>query len=172
MSRDSDKKISLLCAGAAQGLVEALSEQFDARLQCRFGAVGAMREAMFAGEPCDVMVVTTKMIGDLQRAGYLLLGSESELGEVATGIGVRSGEPLPDVSTEAGLKSALLAASEIYFPDPQRATAGIHFASVLTRLGITSDVSCRLRTFPNGATAMSELVARSLPGAIGCTQIT
>ena len=66
----------------------------------------------------------------------------------------------------------MLAARAIYFPDAQRSTAGIHFASVLAKLGIADSVAPRLRTFPNGATAMRELAADPRPGAIGCTQVS
>jgi molybdate transport system substrate-binding protein len=173
----SDREpLRLLSAGAGQGLVETLEQEFlraeGARLQCRFGAVGAMKAALLEGAPCDVMVLTTAMIRALQASGELRPGSEAVLGEVETGIAVRANEPLPDVSTPQALRQALLSAAEIYFPDPQRATAGIHFASVLAQLGIAAQVEARLRTFPNGMTAMRELVLRAPPTSIGCTQIT
>ena len=167
--------VTILCAGAVQGIVKALQARFEretgATLQMRFGAVGAMKEALLAGEPCDVMIVTDAMVVALQSAGDLGVMPRAPLGRVRTGIAVRSGEPLPGIASPEQLKAALLAASAVYFPDPQRATAGIHFASVLAQLGIADDLAARSRTFPNGATAMRELAA-SGPGAIGCTQIT
>ena len=167
--------VNILCAGAVQGIVKALQARFEretgATLQMRFGAVGAMKEALLAGEPCDVMIVTDAMVVALQSAGDLGVLPRAPLGRVRTGIAVRSGEALPGIATPEQLKAALLAASAVYFPDPQRATAGIHFASVLAQLGIADDLAARSRTFPNGATAMRELAA-SAPGAIGCTQIT
>jgi molybdate transport system substrate-binding protein len=171
----SGETLHILCAGAAQGLVRALQPAFEqatgATLAPRFGAVGAMKEALLAGEPCDLMIVTDAMVGALQSAGELAEGPRAPLGRVRTGVAVRSGEPVPEVSTPEALKAALLAATAVFFPDPQRATAGIHFAAVLERLGITAALAARLRTFPNGATAMRELAAAA-PGAIGCTQIT
>jgi molybdate transport system substrate-binding protein len=91
---------------------------------------------------------------------------------VRTGIAVRSGEPHPDVSTPEALKAALLAADAIYFPDPERATAGIHFANVLRQLAIHDTVQARFRTYPNGATAMRELAATGARNLVGCTQVT
>ena len=45
--------LNFLSGGAAQGLVQALQPAFEAehglRLQGRFGAVGAMKEALLAG---------------------------------------------------------------------------------------------------------------------------
>jgi molybdate transport system substrate-binding protein len=147
-------------------------EETGAALNAKFGAVGAMKEALSAGEPCDVMIVTDAMVVELQAAGMLAASQRSALGRVRTGVAVRSGEPTPDISTPNALAAALIAASAIYFPDPQRATAGIHFASVIRRLGIREAVASRVRNFPNGATSMRELAADTSAAAIGCTQIT
>jgi molybdate transport system substrate-binding protein len=91
---------------------------------------------------------------------------------VRTGVAVRSGDPLPDVASPSALRSALLAAESIFFPDPQKATAGIHFARVLDTLGIRDTVGARLKSFPNGATAMRELAQAQGTRQIGCTQVT
>jgi len=168
--------LHVLCAGAAQGLVKALVPRLlaeaDAEIAGRFGAVGAMKEALLAGEPCDVMIVTDKMIGELVDAGALRGDTRGQIGRVRTGIAVRRGAPKPDVSTPEALKAALHAADAIYLPDPVRATAGIHFMDVLRQLGIDEVVQPRLRSWPNGATAMRELAANDAPRLVGCTQIT
>lgn len=168
--------LNFLCAGAAQGLVKALQDPFTAdtgaTLQGRFGAVGAMKEALLAGEPCDVMIVTASMIEALCAEGTLRAGTQTPLGRVRTGVAVRSGSPLPDVATPEGLKAALLAADSVYFPDPVRATAGIHFATVMRELGIFETLEPRFRTYPAGAIAMRELAASTSANPIGCTQIT
>ena len=85
---------------------------------------------------------------------------------------MRSGQTKPDTSTPEALKAALLAADAIYFPDPLRATAGIHFADVMRQLGIHDELAPRFRTFPNGATSMRALAASNAPRLIGCTQVT
>jgi len=171
----TDVVVNLLCAGAAQGLVKSLQARFEgetgAALQARFGAVGVMKEALLGGAACDVMIVTDVMVVALQAAGALDAQPRAPLGRVRTGVAVRAGEPLPDIASPQALKASLLAASAVYFPDPQRATAGIHFAAVLDQLGIQAELAPRLRTFPNGATSMRELAAAA-PGSIGCTQIT
>ena len=168
--------LNLLCAGAAQGLVEALRpvwlEQAGSGIAGRFGAVGAMQEALLADEACDVFVATDKMVGELIAAGHLRASTRALLGRVYTAVAVRSGAHRPDVATPDALCAALLAADAIYFPDPVRSTAGIHFAGVLRSLGIADRLAAKLRPFPNGATAMRELAASGLAGAIGCTQVS
>ena len=168
--------LRILCAGAARGLVTAMEPTLIAEtgtgVQGSFGAVGAMKEKLLAGEPCDVIVLTAAMIDELATSGHVERDTIAPLGRVATGVAVRAGEPLPDIADGAALARAMRGATGILFPDPARATAGIHFANVLKRLGVYAEVEARLITFPNGATAMRELAQSARPGLIGCTQIT
>ncbi|MGE0578106.1 MAG: molybdate ABC transporter substrate-binding protein, partial [Reyranella sp.] len=56
--------------------------------------------------------------------------------------------------------------------DPAQATAGIHFAGVLNKLGLGEALGPRLRPAPNGATAMRALAASISAHPLGCTQAT
>jgi molybdate transport system substrate-binding protein len=117
-------------------------------------------------------VLTAAMIDAMVAAGAVLPDTRAALGRVRTGIAVRAGDALPAVDTPDALRAALLAADAIYLPDPERATAGIHFAKVLRQLGIDQAVRARLHPFANGATAMRELAAATSARPIGCTQHT
>lgn len=176
MSTPTPRALHLLCAGAAQGLVKALQAEFEREhgvvLQTRFGAVGAMRDLLSAGEPCDVFVVTERMVADLVATGALQAAPRGALGRMRTGIAVRRGERQPDIRSAESLRILLLHAPALYFPDPERATAGIHFARVLAELGLSEAVRDRVRTYPNGATAMREMAASGPVGAVGCTQVS
>jgi molybdate transport system substrate-binding protein len=169
-------QLEILSGGAAQGLVAALAARFKAESGCdiagTFGAVGAMRDKLIAGAPADLVILTSALIAELVRQGHVLPDTAVDLGVVRTGVAVRSGDPLPAIAGAAALRSALLAADSIYFPDPKLATAGIHFAKVLDALGIANAVAARLRPLPNGATAMRELAAAKGGRPIGCTQVT
>ena len=175
MNETTRDPLNILCAGAVQGIVKALQATFEREagtpVEARFGAVGVLREALQGGAACDVLIVTDAMVAALQADGTLAPDLRAPLGRVRTGVAVREGEPVPGVSTPDALRAALLGASAVYFPDPQRSTAGIHFASVLAQLGIGPALEGKVRNFPNGATSMREL-ASAAPGAIGCTQIT
>jgi len=166
----------LISGGAAQGLVERLKERFLADsgyvVVGSFGAVGTMKDKLLSGEPCDLVILTQALIDQLISQGHVVRGCETPLGVVRTGVAIKSGQPVPDVSTAASLKAALLAANGIYLPDPVKATAGIHFVKVLEQLGIDSQLASRLRPYPNGATAMREMSQCDEAGLIGCTQVT
>ncbi|MGE5337741.1 MAG: molybdate ABC transporter substrate-binding protein [Gemmatimonadota bacterium] len=169
-------QFDLLSAGAAQGLVGAIQEQFTRESGCAlnatFGAVGAMLEKFDAGAPADAIILTRKQIDALAQAGRVRAESVVDLGVVRTGVALKDGAAAVSVATADALRAALRAAAEIHFPDPQRATAGIHFARVVDALGIRAEIESRLRPHPNGATAMRALAASPQAGAIGCTQKT
>jgi molybdate transport system substrate-binding protein len=168
--------LKILSGGAAQGLVAALTPQFRAAtgadIDGTFGAVGAMRDKLLAGASADMVILTSSLIAELTLAGHVAAGSAADLGSVATGVAVRTGDPVPAIGDADALRAALRAADAIYFPDPKLATAGIHFAKVLERLGIAAEVAGRLHTFPNGATAMRALADVEGGRPIGCTQVT
>jgi molybdate transport system substrate-binding protein len=169
-------QLHILSGGAAYGLVSKLEAQFKASSGCTlagtYSAVGVMRDQLLAGAPCDVVILSAALIAQLEASGHVLAGSARALGKVRTGVAVKSGRPLPAVGSPHQLKAALLAASGIYFPDPIKATAGIHFMNVVKQLGIDSEVAPKLRPYPNGATAMAEMAKCAEPGLIGCTQVT
>src|SRR5205085_4989301 len=132
---EAGRPLRLLSAGAAKGIVLALTptwrDETGGEVVATFGAVGAIKEALDAGAGCDVIVLTQKMIGALADEARLQADTVAPLGAVRTGIAVRAGDRLPDVGDAAALRAALVAANTIYFPDPERATAGVHFMKVL-----------------------------------------
>ena len=123
-----------------------------------FGAVGTMKARLLEGKPADVVILSRTLVDELARDGHVIeTSSVRDIGIVQTAIAVRRGDRLPSIGDQGELRSALDAADEIHFPDPEQATAGIHFAKVMKALGIVADD--RLRPAPNGATAMRALAA-------------
>lgn len=168
--------IDLLSGGAAKGLVSAVQARFLAQtgfgITGSFNAVGMMKDQLLAGAACDVVILTESLIRQLGADGHVVVGSEQPLGLVKTGIAVKEGAASPPLANADQLRSALESATAIYFPDPVKATAGIHFMKVLRELGIDTTLAGRLRPCANGAAAMQALSQAKDPGAIGCTQVS
>lgn len=166
----------VLSGGAAAAVVQGVQAEFEKstglRIDGTFSAVGMMRDKLLAGAPCDLIILTQPMIEQLTASGHVVPGSARSLGRVKTGVAVRSGQAQPSVKTRAELHAAMSAAQGIYFPDPDKATAGIHFMNVLKALGLNESLRSRFRVFPNGATAMAAMAQSQEPGLIGCTQVT
>lgn len=168
--------MKILSGGAAAAVVRGVQDEFTQRtgasIEGTFSAVGQMRDVLLGGEPCDLVILTRPLIEGLIASGHVQPGSARPLGMVKTGVAVRSGDPHPVIGTPEQLKQALEASTGIYFPDPEKATAGIHFMRVLTALGLHETCRAAFRTFPNGATAMGAMADGGEPGLIGCTQVT
>ncbi len=166
----------ILSAGAAQAVVEEIAAAYTREtgdeVKAEFSAVGAMKARVVAGEAVDVIVLTGALIDELVASGHVAPGSRADLGKVGTGVAVRAGTPLPDVSSAQALRASLLAATAVVFPDPAVATAGKVVMQACEKLGIADQVKPRMQHFPNGYAAMHWLAASSGRNEVGITQIT
>ncbi len=168
--------LNVFSAGAAQAAVTLIAEKFQREsgnlINANFGAVGAMKARVVAGEPADVVILSAALIDELIAAGMITPGSRVDLGKVGTGIAVRAGMPLPDVRDSRVMRGNMLATTRIVCPDPAMATAGKVAMKVLDQLGITAEIKSRLQFFPNGHAAMAHLAQSSGTLEMGITQIT
>ena len=168
--------LSILSAGAAQAVVTNVIADFERetghQVQAEFGAVGAMRAKLFDGSAADLLILTAPMIDELIASAHVVTGSRVDLGRVGTGVAVRSGTPLPDVSSRTALRGNLLAARAVACPDPAIATAGKIVMQMLERLGIRAELAGHMKFFPNGAAAMGWLAAGAGHNEMGITQVS
>ena len=168
--------LQVLSAGAAQAFIERLIDGYTRdtghEVAAQFGAVGAMKAKVTAGEPVDVILLTRPMIDELAAAERVQSGSSTNLGRVGTGVAVRAGTPVPNVSSADFLRARILSATRIVFPDPAIATAGKVVMSTLEKLGVLNDVRDRIQLFPNGYAAMVWLASARGTGELGITQVT
>jgi molybdate transport system substrate-binding protein len=150
--------INLLSAGAVRAVVSAVAETFAKEtgnaVKGTFGTVGVVRQKLAAGEPADVIIVTDVAIDELARQGAVVAGTRTDIARAGVGVGVKEGAPRPDISTVDAFKQTLLSAKSLVYVDPaQGATSGIHFASVLQRLGIAEAVKGKTLLWPGGYAA-------------------
>lgn len=168
--------LNVFCAGAAQAVVTEIAAKFQRDsgnfVAANFGAVGAMKARVAAGEAADVIVLTAALIDELIQQRLVVAGSRVDLGKVGTGVAVRAGTPMPDVRDTRVLRGNLLAATRVLFPDPAVATAGKVVMSALDKMGIAGELKSRLHFFPNGYAAMNDLAQSSGLLEMGITQIT
>lgn len=169
-------EIRILSAGAAQAVVEKIAAAYTSEtgngVIAEFSAVGAMKARVLAGEPVDIIVLTRALIDELAASGHVAAGSRRDLGTVATGVAVRAGTPLPDVSDARTLRGNLLAATKVVCPDPATATAGKAVMQVLGKLGVMAEMQPRMQFFPNGYAAMKWLAESNGTREMGITQVT
>ena len=137
--------IKVMSAGAVQAMVEAIGKEFERlsghRLDLNFGTAGALRERFAGGrrrspDPAG---------GDHRRARTKTAAwrrADPDLGRTVTGVAVRAGAPVPDISTPEAFKRALITAKTVSYTDPKAGgSSGTFFAALLERLGIAEAVN-------------------------------
>jgi molybdate transport system substrate-binding protein len=165
--------VKVFGAGAVRAIVSELAQAFQQEtghtVTLSFGTVGVTRRKLASGEPVDVVIMTDVAVDDVAKQGAVVPGTRTDIARTGMGVGVREGAPRPDISTADAFKATLLGARSLVYVDPaQGATSGIHFASVLERLGIAEAVKGKSQLVPGGypaekvATGEAELVVHQI----------
>ncbi|NIM41189.1 MAG: extracellular solute-binding protein [Hydrogenophaga sp.] len=129
------------------------------------GGVDAARRVA-AGEAFDVVILASDAIDKLIAAGHLQPG---RVDLVRSGVAacVREGAPLPDLSSEASVKAAVLAADKISY---STGPSGVALQKRFERWGIAETMAARTVQAPPGVPVAS-LVAKG-EVALGFQQLS
>ena len=116
----------------------------------------AIPQRLVRGEADDVLIMVGTALDGLIKDGTALASSKVDLALSPIGVAVRAGTPVPDISTAAKLRTALLAARSVVCSD---SASGVYVKSELfKRLGIEAEMASKARVIP--ATPVGEIVAR------------
>jgi molybdate transport system substrate-binding protein len=138
-------ELKVLSAIGMRLVIEDLGPKFEQatghKLAISFAASGLIVERVQDGETTDVVMLSRPALERLTKDGKLVAGSETLLARSGIGVSVRKGAQKPDISSPEALKRTLLAAKSITYSNPALGGAsGTHFAKVLDRLGIGSEM--------------------------------
>jgi molybdate transport system substrate-binding protein len=126
--------IRVLSGGAAKSLVDPLAASFKgAAVKVEYQPMGKLTQSLKAGDPADMVIVTTEVLPSLQLQG-------KAIARVGIGVAVNEKAPSPDISTVAAFKKTLLAAKSVVFIDPKVGTSGKHLAEVFKKLNIEKEI--------------------------------
>lgn len=130
------------------------------------GGVDAARRVQ-AGEAFDVVVLASDAIDKLVDSGQLRAGSRVDLVRSGVAAAVRAGASLPDLSTEASVRAAVLAAGSI---SCSTGPSGVALGQLFERWGIADQIASRMVQAPPGV-PVGALVARG-EVALGFQQLS
>jgi molybdate transport system substrate-binding protein len=139
-------EIKVMSAGAVKSVVSALGAEFErdtgAKLNFSFGTAGSLRERIKDGETADLVVLSESAIAELAKLGLVVADSVVDVGCTVTGVVIREGGPVPDISTPDAFKRAFLNARSVAYTDPKAGgSGGIMFAALLEKLGIADTIN-------------------------------
>lgn len=148
-------------------LVAAYGTRADVAIRIEsVGGVDAARRVQ-AGEAFDLVVLASDAIDKLIAAGHLRAGSRIDLVRSGVAVAVCAGEPLPDLSSEASVRNAVLAARSV---SCSTGPSGVALGQLFERWGIADQIAGRMVQAPPGV-PVGTLVARG-EVALGFQQLS
>jgi molybdate transport system substrate-binding protein len=140
---------------AVQGAVEQLIPHFERnsghKLAVTWGTAPMLVKRIESGESADVLILSRAGIDTLIKQGKIAPGSDVTLASSGVAIAVKSGAPMPDISTPEALKQTLLKARSIAYSEPSAGGAsGVYFAKLLERMGIAEAMKPKTKYPPAG----------------------
>lgn len=140
--------LQVYCGGAVKIAVTAAAADFQEQtgitVDFTYGPVGKLKQAILGGKQPDVMVLSRPALQALEQVGRIEAGTIVDLGTAAVGIVIPKDHAKVDVSSVQALRAALLAAKSITYGNPAHGdSSGIHFSSVIDRLGIRQALEAR-----------------------------
>jgi molybdate transport system substrate-binding protein len=130
------------------------------------GGVDAVKRVQ-AGEAFDVVLLASDSIERLIASGHVQQGSRADWVQSPVAVAVPAGAKLPDISTPAALKQALLSAPSISY---STGPSGNYLAQLFEQWGIAEAMQAKLIVPPPGV-PVGSLVA-SGQAALGFQQLS
>jgi molybdate transport system substrate-binding protein len=130
------------------------------------GGVNALQRVL-DGEAFDVVVLAADAIEKVLASGRALAGSRVDLVRSSVAVAVPAGAPRPDISTEAALRAAVLAAPLVGYSTGPSGTA---LTALFARWQIASALQGRLVQAPAGVPVAQWLAEQRL--ALGFQQLS
>jgi molybdate transport system substrate-binding protein len=146
-------ELKVLSAFGMQSVLEEVAPKFEPaaghKLVILFATGGGIVKRIQDGDAADVVITVQQGIDTLVKNGKISADNVTALARAGIFLAVRKGQPKPDISSANALKHTLLSAKSISYVDPASGGAsGIHFAKVLNRLGIASEMQSKT-VFPD-----------------------
>ena len=164
MTNTESVTLRVLSAGAVEYVVTQLARPFTARtgiaVNFSFNTIAGVKQRLANGEAGDIVIGTTAAIAQLAEAGTVIAGSGVEIGRTLSGICVREGAAVPDISTPEAFKAALLASKAFAYTNPAAGgTSGIYLTGVMQKLGILDAMTKKAVLCINGEDVVGRIVS-------------
>lgn len=152
-------ELRVLAATALKDALEPLVREYEAatghNVTLLLAGTVASRDRIRRGEVADVVLIGADAIDALATDGLLQRDDRRDIARSGLGAAVRTGLPMPDISSEDGMRQAIRAASSLAF---SRGPSGEHVERLLVRLGLSSEVAERVRR-PGSGAEVAHLIA-------------
>lgn len=171
MSSPSPSTVRGISSMATRQLLNELTADFfrASGMAVNFESVGGVdaTRRIQAGEVFDLVVLGSDAIDKLIAGGQLQPGSRVDLVYSGVAVAVKAGTPLPDLTDEAAVRAAVLAAPSLSY---STGPSGVALAKLFERWGIAEQIAPRMVQAPPGV-PVGRLVAQG-EVALGFQQLS
>ncbi|KRE59396.1 hypothetical protein ASG92_22460 [Arthrobacter sp. Soil736] len=164
MANSSDSTVvslwsALVVRGALDAtVIPAFAAEGKGSVNAVFDPTTVLMQRIVAGELPEIIISTTDSLKGLP-SGTLVEESIAPLVRTGIGIGVAEGAAAYQIETVVDLTSALLGARSVAYS--RAGQSGIHFASLIEKLGIADEVNAKATILEKGFTGEAVIDGRA-----------
>lgn len=164
-------EITVLSSGAVEPGMKAAAMAFEKEtrhtVKIAYNTAPQIAKRVAAGDSFDLVIAPPGAIKEFAQAGKVD-GGGVDLGRVGSGVAVRPGAPVPDISSADAIKRAVLEADSIVF---NRASTGLYIENLFRKMGLYEQIESKTTRYPD-AGAVMEHVAKGKGREIAFGPIT
>jgi molybdate transport system substrate-binding protein len=132
--------ITSIAGGAPKPVFDRLGPVYERqsgnKLNAFYDTMSGIQARLAKRDALDVLLMPVSMLDDLQKAGTVLAAGRATLAIIGLGVGVKTGAPIPDISTPDALRRALSAARAVVHAPPTATPSGAQSDKVIRELGL------------------------------------
>jgi molybdate transport system substrate-binding protein len=140
--------ITSIAGGAPKPVFDRLGLKFEARsgikLNALYDTMSGIAARVTAREALDVLVMPVPLIDAYVEDGTVLASGRATLANIGLSVGVKTGGPMPDISTPHALRRALVSALTVVHAPPTATPSGAQSDKIIKQLGIASVMAGRV----------------------------
>lgn len=159
ISTASAAEISVLSAGAVEGGMIRLIEQFRQRsshvVRVQYGTGPELTERLAAAPSADVLIAPVAVMDRAVADRKVAADTRTTVGRVGIGVIVRAGAKVPDLAWPDALRRAFLEADAIVY---NRGSSGLYIEKLLAQMGIAAQVRPRTAQVSDGEDVMRRII--------------
>ena len=159
-------KIEILSAGAVKpGIVRVLAafeRDIGYHAAIEFATAPTIRKRLSSGQVPDIVIAPPNLFNELAQSGGPATGG-SVIGRIGVGVMVRTGAPVPQITSVDQFSQTLLAADSIVY---NQASTGIYLDQLFHRLGVAAQLATKTTRCADFAGVL-EHVSKSIGNEIG-----
>lgn len=140
-------EVRVMAGAAIAPALDEIARRFERKtghtLVIDYGIFQVLKKRIDAGESFDLAVIGEGSMDDATRQGRVVSDTRTLVARVGMAVAVKAGAPKPDIGSVEAFRRTLLSAKSIAFPP--KGAIGIHLAKVFGTLGISDQMSSKIR---------------------------